>query len=106
MRGAHCEEVPPNFGDAAKGLTGSGPAGRGRRAARFWPGTRGDDRHFTWRCGEILATMPRQRLPRLGNYYTRNTLLEFVVILAPAAVFANTDFDADVGNWYQEHIRS
>ena len=41
-----------------------------------------------------------------ANYYTRGTLGEFIVILAPAAVFANSDFDADVGDWYQQHVRS
>ena len=28
------------------------------------------------------------------------------MILAPAAVFANTDLDAEVGIWYQQHVRS
>ena len=41
-----------------------------------------------------------------ANYYSRDTLGEFLLVAAPAAVFANSDFDADVGNWYQEHIRS
>jgi hypothetical protein len=41
-----------------------------------------------------------------GNYYSRSTALEFTAILAPAAVSANTDMDANFATWYQTHIRS
>ena len=97
-----CEDVPPNFGDATKGLAelADGPAGQ-----PLSPGD-GNDRSFRSRCGEILATTCDNVFRDYVNYYSRDTLGEFVVILAPAAVFANTDFDADVGNWYQEHVRS
>ena len=65
-----------------------------------------EDRGFKSRCGEILAATRDNVFRDYANYYTRATLGEFIVILAPAAVFANSDLDADVGNWYQEHVRS
>ncbi len=65
-----------------------------------------EDRSFKTRCAEILATTQDDVLCDYANYYTRRTAVEFVVILAPAAAFANSDWDADVGNWYQQHIRS
>ena len=69
------------------------------------PGNAGD-RGFKTRCAEILATTRDDVLCDYANYYNRRTAVEFVVILAPAAAFANSDWDADVGNWYQQHIRS
>jgi hypothetical protein len=58
------------------------------------------------RLGAILAATQDNVFKDYANYYTVNALGEFAVILAPAAVFANSDLDADVGNWYQQHIRS
>ena len=89
-----------------------GPCGVGRRArrthrpaSRFHPAkrktavsSRGAARSWQRRATTSSTTT--------ANYYTRDTLGEFIVILAPAAVFANSDWDADVGNWYQEHVRS
>ena len=65
-----------------------------------------EDRGFPSRCGKIFATTRDDVFRDYTNYYTLDTLGEFTVALAPAAVFANTDWDADVGNWYQEHVRS
>ncbi len=118
------ERLPPNFGDATKGfaefanepidlsagqppssaglgscvLTGRGHPLAGRGSA--------EDRGFQAQCGAIFAATRDNVFRDYANYYSRDTLIEFTVILAPAAVFANTDWDADVGNWYQEHIRS
>ena len=64
------------------------------------------DNNFRSRCSEILATTQDNVCCDYANYYTRDTLGEFVVILAPAAVFANTDVDADIDYWYQQHVRS
>ena len=61
---------------------------------------------FKIRSAEILNTMIDNVFLDYGNYYTRSTLGEFILILAPAAAFANSDWDADVGNWYQYHVRS
>jgi hypothetical protein len=41
-----------------------------------------------------------------GNYYSRSTAIQFVAVLAPAAVLANTNLDANFATWYQTHIRS
>jgi hypothetical protein len=41
-----------------------------------------------------------------GNYYSRSTAIQFAAVLAPAAVLANTNLDANFATWYQTHIRS
>jgi hypothetical protein len=41
-----------------------------------------------------------------GNYYSRRTAVQFVAVLAPAAVLANTDLDANFAHWYQTKVRS
>ncbi len=61
---------------------------------------------FKIRSAEILNTTIDNVFLDYGNYYTRSTLGEFILILAPAAAFANSDWDADIGNWYQYHVRS
>ncbi len=58
------------------------------------------------RIGKILVATWDDSLQDYGNYYTRRTAIEFVAILAPAAVFANSNLDANFGNWYQTHVRS
>jgi hypothetical protein len=64
------------------------------------------DHSFLAWCDQNLASTRDDVLRDYANYYQLNTLGQFVIILAPAAVFANSDYDADVGNWYQAHIRS
>lgn len=58
------------------------------------------------RLGEILAATWDDALHDYGNFYTPRTAIEFVAILAPAAVSANTDLDYRFGNWYQTDVRS
>ena len=92
-----CHEGSCGVGDRSRGP--------GRQPAAFDRPKRAD-RGLNSRCGEILATTRDNVFDDYANYYTRDTLGEFVVILAPAAVFANSDWDADVGDWYQQHVRS
>ena len=101
-----CERLPPICGDAASGFSEL-PTGS-PEAANNQPLMIGETENQApmSRFGEILATTQDHVFRDYANYYTRDTLGEFIVILAPAAVFANSDFDADVGNWYQQHIRS
>lgn len=58
------------------------------------------------RIGRILVSTWDDALQDYGNYYSRRTALEFAAILAPAAVFANSDLDYRFGNWYQANVRS
>jgi len=92
------EQLPPKFGDATNGLAelAGEPLAPGET----------EDRSFKSRCGEILATTRDDVFRDYANYYSLDTLGEFIVILAPAAAFANSDWDADVGDWYQQHVRS
>jgi hypothetical protein len=94
-------DVAPCPGDAAKFLDElrSGPAqpSESQEAA--------DDSFRSW-CQGMLASTCNDVWHDYGNYYTCSTGVEFVAVLAPAAVFANTDLDQNVGNWYQEHVRS
>ncbi len=101
-----CAPLPPDFGDATKGLAALAIEPADASAGQSLSSGEEADRGFKLRCGEILATTRGNVLRDYSNYYTRTTLAEFIVILAPAAVFANSDFDADVGAWYQEHVRS
>ena len=58
------------------------------------------------RLGEIFAATWDDALHDYGNFYSRRTAIEFVAILTPAAVLANTDLDYRFGNWYQTDVRS
>jgi len=101
-----CQQLPPLVDQPAKNSEAmSSDSGQSTIDQPLSTGE-GENRGFKARCGEILATTQDHVFRDYANYYTLNTLGEFVVILAPAAVFANSDFDADVGNWYQQHIRS
>ena len=64
------------------------------------------DGTFPARCQTIMASTWDDVCHNYRNFYTRTTALEFTAILAPAAVFANTDLDTNFGNWYQNHVRS
>jgi hypothetical protein len=101
-----CEPLPANFGDAGKGLAELTTEPADPLADRRPSCGERENRDFKWRCGEILATTRDDVYQDYSNYYSRGTLGEFIVILAPAAVFANSDLDAEVGTWYQEHVRS
>ena len=72
------------------------------------PATSGEtaDGNFHGRFRDILASTCDDVWHDYGNYYSRSTALQFAAILAPAAVLANTDLDANFANWYQTHIRS
>ena len=100
------ESMLPDFGGAAKGLaqlatdSADSPSGQPPLAGGA------EDRSPKARFGEILASTRDNVFRDYANYYTWGTLGEFMLILAPAAVFANSDYDADVGTWYQEHVRS
>jgi hypothetical protein len=64
------------------------------------------DRTFRGRIHSILASTFDDVWHDYGNYYSRSTAIQFAAIVAPAAVFANTDLDANFATWYQTHIRS
>ncbi len=64
------------------------------------------DGNFHGRFRDILASTCDDVWHDYGNYYSRRTAIEFAAILAPAAVFANSNLDANFGAWYQTHIRS
>jgi len=100
------ESLPPNFGGATKGLAELANEADGTPAGDSLSHGETRDQSFKSWCGEILAATRDNVLLDYSNYYTRRTLGEFIVILAPAAVFANSDWDADVGTWYQVHVRS
>ncbi len=101
-----CNSLTQEFGDASKGLAELAIESSGPPASPSPPyGVSGDRGFKMWLGGEVTTTCDNV-LHDYSNYYTGSTLGEFVVILAPAAVFANSDWDADVGVWYQEHIRS
>ncbi len=104
--GGGCEPLPPNFGDAAKGLAELAIEPADPSASPTPQSGAAADRGFKVWLGEDLATTRDNVFQDYSNYYTRGTLGEFILILAPAAVFANSDFDADVGTWYQVHVRS
>jgi hypothetical protein len=101
-----CDELPPEFGAASRGLAGLSiqpeAAGEARPAANALPG----EHDFRSWFGQDLKKTYNNALQDYSNYYRLSTLGQFVVILAPAAVFANSNYDAEVGNWYQMHIRS
>jgi len=100
-----CEPLPPNFGDATQGiakLADSPDLSNGRPFSCGGVADRGPRSPLR----EILATTRDNVCQDYSNYYSRDTLGKFLVILAPAAVFANTNLDANVGNWYQQHVRS
>jgi hypothetical protein len=125
-----CRRLPSVFDDVAGGL--AGPAGEGAdpsgvacpsdpwqavladaaiervdpSAGRPLSTGEAEDRGPKARFGEILATTRDNVFRDYANYYTRDTLAEFIAVLAPAAVFANSDWDADVGDWYQQDVRS
>jgi hypothetical protein len=101
-----CERLPPAFSDSPKGF--AGVATGSPDSANSQPLSTGEAENCgrMSRFGEIVVTTRDHVFGDYANYYTRDTLGEFIVILAPAAVFANSDFDADVGDWYQQHIRS
>jgi hypothetical protein len=101
-----CEQLPPNFGDATRGLAALAVESADPSAGQPLSSGEAGDRGFRSWCGETLATTRDNVFRDYANYYSRNTLGEFIVILAPAAVFANSDLDQDAGNWYQQHIRS
>ncbi len=65
-----------------------------------------NDGSFRGRFRSILASTCDDAWHDYGNYYSRSTAVQFVAILAPAAVLANTDLDANFGNWYQTNVRS
>ena len=97
---------PSNFDDVSKGLgelsRNQGMMAEDRPAAEGRTVPYSFQTHF----GQILAETREDVLHDYSNYYRLNTLGQFALILAQAAVFANSDYDADVGNWYQTHIRS
>ncbi len=103
-----CEPLPPSFGGAAKGLAELADAIEpvNPSAGRPLQPDEVEEVDPKARFGEILTATRDNVFHDYSNYYTRRTLGEFIVILAPAAVFANSDFDADVGTWYQTHVRS
>ena len=100
------ECLPPNFGDTSKGLADLANTAADQSAGPALPHGHTEDRGFGAWCNEVLTTTWQDALRDYSNYYTRDTMVEFIVILAPAAVFANTDWDAEVATYYQEHIRS
>ncbi len=104
--GGDGEPLPPNIGDAAKGIAALADESAGTSSGQQSAQGETADRSFKSRCCEIYASTRDNVFRDFANYYTTSTLGEFIVILAPAAVFANSDWDADVGNWYQAHIRS
>ncbi len=101
-----CAQLPANFGDVTKAFAefASEPVDPSAGQAPSCGGA--EDHGFKSRCGAILVKTRDNVFRDYANYYTRETLVEFVVILAPAAVFANSDWDADVGDWYEHHVRS
>ena len=101
-----CEPLPPNFGDAAKGLANLAGDSADASTGQPLPSADKENGGPGSRFGEILGTTRDNVFSDYANYYSRGTLGEFLVILAPAAVFANSDWDADVDIWYQEHVRS
>ncbi len=58
------------------------------------------------RFGSIFGTTWDDVRGDYGNYYTRDTLGKFALVMAPAAVLANSDLDMDVRDWYQHHVRT
>jgi hypothetical protein len=101
-----CPRLPPAIGDAAKERGAFAADSPGATNLQPLSPNEAENIGPRSRFGEILATTQEHVFRDYANYYTFDTLGKFVVILAPAAVFANSDFDADVGNWYQQHIRS
>jgi hypothetical protein len=100
--------LPPSFGDAGKGLKelATEPAETCAECGQASASSEASDDSPKARFGKILATTRDNVFHDYGNYYSRDTLLEVVVILAPAGAFANSDWDAEVGDWYQRHVRS
>jgi hypothetical protein len=106
---------PMNFGDSSKGIAqlsvepasiepdSSPGAGQHTNSPPDHQAAVGG---FSSWCGQVLAATRDNAFRDYANYYRLCTLGQFMVILAPAAVFANSDYDADVGNWYQAHVRS
>jgi len=101
-----CEPLPPNFGDATKGLAELAGNSPDLPSSRPSACGRAEEHGPMSRWGEILVTTRDNVCQDYVNYYSRDTLGKFIVILAPAAVFANTNLDSEVGNWYQQHVRS
>jgi hypothetical protein len=98
-------ELPaPAFDDASKGI--GELAIDQAESSDGGPPTNGSEGGFRSRCAEILAVTRDDVLKDYANFYSPSTAAQFVVILAPAAVFANSDWDADVDTWYQVHVRS
>jgi hypothetical protein len=64
------------------------------------------DRSFSERFRSIFASTCDDVWHDYGNYYSRSTAFQFAAVLAPAAVLANTNLDANFATWYQTHIRS
>jgi hypothetical protein len=64
------------------------------------------DGTFGGRFRSIFASTYDDVLHDYGNYYSRSTAIQFAAVLAPAAVLANTNLDANFATWYQTHIRS
>jgi hypothetical protein len=96
----------PGFQDAAGSLPKlPGDAGQGIAGPTSEGGETGDGSPRA-HVGAILAFTWDDSLHDYGNYYSGRTALEFAAVLAPAAVFANTNLDANFGNWYQTHVRS
>ena len=100
------EDLTPQIGESAQGLAKLAEESAEPLAGQPPAPAAVEDRGFTARCSQIMTTTFDNVLQDYRDYYTCETLVEFVAVLAPAAVFANTDLDANVGNWYQDHIRS
>jgi hypothetical protein len=112
------DDISPRPGDAARFVMGDSPelssgesgtlsvdaADDGARP--FSPSGEPADGNSRGRFGAILASTCDDVWHDYGNFYSRQTAIEFVAILAPAAVFANSNLDANFGIWYQTHIRS
>ena len=58
------------------------------------------------RFREIMTSTWDDILHDYNNYYTRDTLGQFALVVAPAAVAANSDLDSEVRDWYQHHVRT
>jgi len=74
--------------------------------ASEYPNGEPQDGGFTARFRGILASTLDEVWHDYDNYYSRPTAVQFTAILAPAAVLANTNLDANFAHWYQTNVRS
>ncbi len=106
-----CNILPPRAPDQALAINGDEGLPRPGNAADNGsrPPATSDapaDGSFHGRFRDIIASTCDDVWHDYGNYYSRSTAVQFAAVLAPAAVFANTNLDANFANWYQSHIRS